>query len=29
MIKDGKLDKYGKSNEATPSTWAKEYVDYS
>ena len=29
MIKGGQLDKYGRSNEATPSTWRKEYVDYS
>lgn len=28
MVKDGKLDKYGKKNESTPATWAKEYVDY-
>lgn len=29
MIKDGKLDKYGKPNETTPSTWSNNYVDYS
>lgn len=29
MIKGGTLDKYGRANEQTPSTWKKEYVDYS
>ncbi|BGP14044.1 hypothetical protein JCM10213_002339 [Rhodosporidiobolus nylandii] len=29
MVKDGKLDKHGRANEATPSTWKAEYVDYS
>lgn len=29
MIKEGKLDKYGKPNENTPSDWLKGYVDYS
>lgn len=29
MIADGKLDKYGKPNEATPENWKKSYVDYS
>ena len=29
MIKGGQLDKYGKSNDATPATWKKEYIDYS
>ncbi|TPX69292.1 hypothetical protein SpCBS45565_g02543 [Spizellomyces sp. 'palustris'] len=29
LIQDGKLDKYGRSNEATPSTWSKDYVDYA
>ena len=29
MIKDGKLNKYGKPNENTPAIWTKEYVDYS
>jgi len=29
MIKGGTLDKYGRENEATPTTWKKEYVDYS
>ena len=29
LIKDGKLDKYGKVNESTPSSWKKGYVDYA
>jgi H/ACA ribonucleoprotein complex subunit 4 len=29
MIKEGKLDKHGKSNEKTPQEWSKGYVDYS
>lgn len=29
LIKDGKLDKYGRSNESTPSTWKSGYVDYA
>ncbi|KAJ2311871.1 centromere/microtubule-binding protein cbf5, partial [Coemansia sp. RSA 2702] len=29
MIKDGKLDKFGRKNEATPDNWTKAYVDYS
>lgn len=29
MIKDGTLDKYGKPNEKTPSSWLNEYVDYN
>ncbi|EPZ31473.1 H/ACA ribonucleoprotein complex subunit 4 [Rozella allomycis CSF55] len=28
MIKDGKLDKYGRPNEKTPADWKKSYVDY-
>jgi H/ACA ribonucleoprotein complex subunit 4 len=28
MIKEGKLDKYGRPMEATPREWLKEYVDY-
>lgn len=28
MVKDGKLDKYGRQNEETPSEWKKDYVDY-
>ncbi|KAK6349675.1 centromere/microtubule-binding protein cbf5 [Orbilia brochopaga] len=26
---DGKLDKYGRSNEATPKKWKEKYTDYS
>lgn len=29
MIAAGKLDKFGKPNEETPSEWSKKYVDYS
>jgi H/ACA ribonucleoprotein complex subunit 4 len=29
MIAAGKLDKFGKPNEQTPSEWSKKYVDYS
>jgi H/ACA ribonucleoprotein complex subunit 4 len=29
LIKEGKLDKYGKPNESTPADWLKGYVDYS
>merc|ERR1711981_1181102 len=29
MIKAGKLDKYGKPNENTPSGWRSGYVDYN
>lgn len=29
MIKGGQLDKYGRTNDATPQNWKKEYVDYS
>ncbi|XP_004342889.2 H/ACA ribonucleoprotein complex subunit 4 [Capsaspora owczarzaki ATCC 30864] len=28
LIKDGRLDKYGRTNEKTPSDWTKKYVDY-
>ncbi|KAJ2509577.1 centromere/microtubule-binding protein cbf5 [Coemansia sp. RSA 2049] len=28
MIKDGKLDKFGRKNEATPADWSSGYVDY-
>ncbi|KAJ1802897.1 centromere/microtubule-binding protein cbf5, partial [Coemansia sp. RSA 2598] len=28
LIKDGKLDKFGRKNEATPADWNKKYVDY-
>lgn len=29
MKSDGKLDKYGRPNEATPAKWNSEYKDYS
>ena len=29
LIKDGKLDKYGKPNEVTPKQWTDSYVDFS
>ncbi|CAH7685711.1 centromere/microtubule-binding protein cbf5 [Phakopsora pachyrhizi] len=29
MIKTGSLDKYGRSNEKTPSSWKEGYVDYA
>ncbi|KAL8280163.1 hypothetical protein RQP46_007493 [Phenoliferia psychrophenolica] len=29
MVKDGKLDKHGRMNEATPAGWKAEYVDYA
>lgn len=29
MVKDGKLDKHGRANEATPASWKSEYVDLS
>ncbi|KAI1611919.1 centromere/microtubule binding protein CBF5 [Exophiala viscosa] len=29
MKSDGKLDKYGRPNEATPAKWASEYTDYN
>ncbi|EGC34227.1 hypothetical protein DICPUDRAFT_35400, partial [Dictyostelium purpureum] len=29
MIKDGKLDKYGKPNEKTPSDWTNTYTYYT
>ena len=29
MIKDGKLDKYGKANENTPKEWQEKHPDYS
>merc|ERR1712150_307806 len=28
MVKEGKLDKYGKPNESTPSNWKQGYTDY-
>ncbi|KAG5458923.1 MAG: PUA-like domain-containing protein, partial [Olpidium bornovanus] len=27
--RDGKLDKYGRTNEHTPSAWKKSFVDYN
>lgn len=29
LVKDGKLDKYGRPNEETPETWKTDYVDYA
>ncbi|KAI5479596.1 centromere microtubule binding protein cbf5 [Pseudohyphozyma bogoriensis] len=29
MVKDGKLDKHGRANDATPASWKSEYVDYA
>jgi len=29
MIKAGKLDKYGRSNEGTPDDWKRSYTDFS
>ncbi|KAJ3281391.1 centromere/microtubule-binding protein cbf5 [Borealophlyctis nickersoniae] len=29
MIKEGKLDKYGRQNEGTPKAWKDGYVDYA
>lgn len=29
QVKDGKLDKHGRVNEATPAAWKAEYVDHS
>ncbi|PWW75340.1 putative rRNA pseudouridine synthase [Tuber magnatum] len=29
MKSEGKLDKYGRSNEATPGEWTKKYTDYN
>lgn len=29
MISEGTLDKYGRPNEATPTSWKKAYVDYT
>ncbi|KAL7271242.1 centromere/microtubule-binding protein cbf5 [Rhizina undulata] len=29
MKADGKLDKYGRANEATPANWKKKYTDYT
>ncbi|KAF9079601.1 centromere/microtubule-binding protein cbf5, partial [Mortierella sp. AD031] len=29
LIKDGKLDKFGRTTEETPADWKKGYVDYN
>ena len=29
MVKDGKLDKFGKANETTPEAWKNSYVDFT
>lgn len=29
LIKNGKLDKYGRSNESTPDNWKRDYVNYN
>lgn len=29
LISEGKLDKYGRPNQNTPSSWSNTYVDYS
>ncbi|KAI9482480.1 centromere/microtubule-binding protein cbf5 [Coemansia sp. RSA 989] len=29
MIKEGKLDKFGRKNEETPASWTKSYVDFA
>ncbi|KAL6043814.1 centromere/microtubule-binding protein cbf5 [Balamuthia mandrillaris] len=29
LIKEGKLDKYGRPNEKTPTSWKSAYVDYN
>jgi len=29
LISEGKLDKYGRPNEKTPSSWSNNYVDYN
>jgi len=29
LVSEGKLDKYGRTNEKTPSSWTNNYVDYS
>ncbi|ORZ22749.1 pseudouridine synthase [Lobosporangium transversale] len=29
LIKDGKLDKYGRTTDATPENWKKGYVDFN
>ncbi|KAJ3414076.1 centromere/microtubule-binding protein cbf5 [Chytridiales sp. JEL 0842] len=29
LVKDGKLDKFGRTNDETPKEWKSEYVDYA
>jgi H/ACA ribonucleoprotein complex subunit 4 len=29
MIKEGKLDKYGRPNEKTPNNWLSQYINYN
>ncbi|KAJ1974160.1 centromere/microtubule-binding protein cbf5 [Dimargaris xerosporica] len=29
MVKEGKLDKFGRANDSTPTDWKSSYVDYS
>ncbi len=29
LVKEGKLDKHGKPNEATPADWKVDYIDFS
>ncbi|KAI8812139.1 pseudouridine synthase [Cladochytrium replicatum] len=29
LVKEGKLDKYGRTNDQTPSSWKEGYVNYS
>ncbi len=29
LVKDGKLDKFGRPNENTPDSWKSSYVDYN
>ena len=29
LVKDGKLDKFGRANEETPKDWSEGYVDYA
>ena len=28
MVKEGKLDKYGRANQNTPKEWTASYVDH-
>ncbi|TPX41758.1 hypothetical protein SeMB42_g05431 [Synchytrium endobioticum] len=29
MVKEGKLDRYGRMNDNTPGSWSQEYVDFT